>query len=293
MSLSEPATGYRSPDPPPAAGAADAEIDLAAILAAWNAATDRLQKTHEALRAEVCRLSDELEIKNRELARQNRLADLGRMASHVGHEVRNSLMPLTLYLSLLRRRLERDAGSLDIVDKIKAGFTAVEATVNDLLHFTVDRDPRRQSFDVGRLVAEVCESLAPQLTAQGIDTQLDIPAGTHLLADREMFRRALLNLALNAVDAMPDGGELAITAVDVPGALELEVADSGPGVPSDIGRKVFDPFYTTKSGGTGLGLAIVQRIAEVHGGAVTQHNCPQGGAAFTLRIPRRALEAAA
>ena len=80
------------------------DSDLQVVLAAWHEATDRLQHTHEALRNEVSRLTDELEIKNRELARKNRLADLGQMASHVAHEVRNGLAPLTLYLSLLRRK---------------------------------------------------------------------------------------------------------------------------------------------------------------------------------------------
>ena len=78
--------------------------ELETILAAWHEATERLQRTHEALRGEVARLSDELEAKNRELARRNRLADLGQMASHVAHEVRNSLLPMKLYLSLLRRQ---------------------------------------------------------------------------------------------------------------------------------------------------------------------------------------------
>src|SRR5688572_16871708 len=93
-------------------------LELQAILTAWNEATDRLQRTHETLRAEVRRLSDELEAKNRELARKNRLADLGQMASHVAHEVRNSLVPMKLYLSLLSRRLSDDSGSQDIFEKI-------------------------------------------------------------------------------------------------------------------------------------------------------------------------------
>ena len=85
----------------------DRRSQLEQVLAAWHGATLRLEQTHEALRTEVCRLTNELEIKNRELARKHRLADLGQMASHVAHEVRNNLVPLTLYLSLLRRRLTR------------------------------------------------------------------------------------------------------------------------------------------------------------------------------------------
>src|SRR3990170_4193309 len=111
--------------------AALANRDLQTILQVWNEATDRLQRTHEALSAEVHRLNDELEAKNRELARQNRLADLGQMASHIAHEVRNGLVPMKLYLNLLRRRLANDAPSLEIADKVGSGFAALETVVND------------------------------------------------------------------------------------------------------------------------------------------------------------------
>ena len=139
---------------------------------------------------------------------------------------------------------------------------------------------------------EVCESLAPQLAAQGIETYLEIPRGMAVSADRDMLRRALLNLVLNALDAMPDGGELVITACCGPHGFELEVADTGPGIEPSALNRIFEPFFTTKSEGTGLGLAIVLRIAEAHHGDVHAVNCPEGGAAFTLRIPRHATEAA-
>jgi signal transduction histidine kinase len=263
------------------------------VLAAWHAATLRLEQTHAALREEVRRLNGELEVKNRELARQNRLADLGRMASHVAHEVRNSLVPISLYLSLLRRRVQDDSGSCDVVDRIAGGIASLESTVCDLLQFTADRLPRRQDVRPAALVADVLASLQPQLTAQRIAVSVDVPPGIVVSADPDMFRRALLNLALNAVDAMPDGGELTVTAVEAQGGFELEVADSGGGLSDDVKRHAFEPFFTTKSGGTGLGLAIVQRIAEAHGGQVRAQNCPEGGAAFTLRLPRWRREAAA
>jgi two-component system sensor histidine kinase HydH len=100
-----------------------------------------------------------------------------------------------------------------------------------------------------------------------------------------MLRRAVLNLSLNAIDSMPKGGELVITAFDGPRGFVLEVADSGQGLSQQQLKKVFEPFFTTKSHGTGLGLAIVHRIAEAHGGRITACNCPEGGAAFTIEIP--------
>ncbi len=268
--------------------------DLKTVLAAWSTATVRLQQTHEALRAEVRRLTDELEVKNRELARQNRLADLGQMASHIAHEVRNNLVPVTLYLSLLRRRLSDDSGSLDVLDKVEAGFVALDATVNDLLSFTSDRQPQVRWFSVRKLIDDVLAALSPQLSAQGIQAATDVAASLSIAADYGMLRRAVLNLALNAMEAMPGGGELTFTACSGRNGIEIEVTDSGPGLSEEVRRRAFEPFFTTKSSGTGLGLAIVHRIADVHGAEILATNCPEGGAAFILRFPQaKALEAAA
>ncbi len=267
------------------------DADLQTVLAAWHAATLRLEQTHETLQAEVRRLTRELEAKNRELARKNRLADLGQMAAHVAHEVRNSLVPVSLYLSLLRRRIQGDPENLGVLGKIESGFRALDATVHDLLHFTSDRDPHSERFRVRRLLEEIRDSLKPQWSAQAIETTLEVDPELEITADREMLRRALLNLVFNAMDAMPDGGRLRLIAGRGGGAIRLIVADSGPGLSEEMSCRVFDPFFTTKQGGTGLGLAIVDRIAEVHGGSVSVSNAPERGAAFTLEIPQPTSEA--
>jgi signal transduction histidine kinase len=264
------------------------DLDLETILAAWNDATERLERTHQALQEEVRRLSDELEAKNRELARKNRLADLGQMASHVAHEVRNSLVPMKLYLSLLRRRLGGDDGSLDVLDKVTTGFTALEVTVGDLLHFSSQRDARCAVVAIHCLLAEVCQSLAPQLAAQEIDATVDCQSQLTASIDADMLRRGVLNLVLNALDVLPLGGQIVLTACLTRYGLEIEVADSGPGVPESLAERLFEPFFTTKSSGTGLGLAIVERIASAHGGRAVVRNCPEGGAAFTLILPQPA-----
>ncbi|HEX3998335.1 MAG TPA: HAMP domain-containing sensor histidine kinase [Pirellulales bacterium] len=269
----------------------DGSADLQTVLAAWHGATVRLEQTHEALRSEVQRLTQELEVKNRELARKNRLADLGQMASHIAHEVRNSLVPVTLYLSLLRRSISADEGNRELVDKIAAGFTALDATVSDLLNFTADRDPQRQPFAIRELLEDIVGSLAPQFAAQGIQSRLDAATGQVVVADRDMIRRAILNLLLNALDVMPEGGQLVVKASTSPSDLSIEVADSGPGLSPEARQRAFEPFFTTKSNGTGLGLAIVERIAAAHGGEISSSESPLGGAAFALRIPFRRQEA--
>jgi signal transduction histidine kinase len=270
-------------------------LNLEAILAAWQTATQRLERTHAALRDEVVRLTDELAVKNRELARKNRLADLGQIASHVAHEVRNNLVPVSLYAGLLRRRLSDDPGSLDVLARVEAGLTALDVMVNDMLNFTADREPNLSTVRLREIVEGVLDGLRPQLEAQDIRTTVDVPPATIVSADRESLRRAVLNLVLNAVDAQPDGGEIVVTGVAGRDAIELEIADAGPGLSGEASRRAFEPFFTTKSNGIGLGLAIVYRLIEAHGGAVVAQNCPEGGAAFTIRLPRRrfALEAAA
>jgi signal transduction histidine kinase len=262
------------------------ELDLQTILEAWNTATQRLQQTHELLREEVSRLTDELEAKNHELARRNRLADLGQMASHVAHEVRNGLVPMKLYLSLLRRRICEDSGAVDIVDKINSGFSGLETVVNDLLHFAAHRDPQLAEFDLRGLVQDLCESLAPRFETEQIQAVLEFDEPCTIVGDAEMIKRAVLNLVLNSVDAMVSGGTLVITGICSADGYQLEVADSGDGLDEETLQHLFEPFYTTKGHGTGLGLAIVERIAQMHQGAVQAMNCPEGGAAFTLQIPR-------
>jgi signal transduction histidine kinase len=280
--------GGTGPAPP-----TDGTADLESVLAAWHGATVRLERTHKTLREEVARLTTELQTKNRELARKNRLADLGQMASHIAHEVRNNLVPVALYLSLLKRRLSDDSENLEVLKEIESGVSALDVTVNDLLHFTSERDPQLEYFSIRQLVHDVLASLAPQLKAQGIAAVVDVPKEMFVSADRDMFRRALMNLVLNGIDAMPHGGELVVSGYQGPGGLELEIADSGEGLSDEALRRAFEPFFTTKSGGTGLGLAVAYRVAEVHGGNVTAVNCPEGGAAFTICIPPRAMEAAA
>ena len=165
--------------------------------------------------------------------------------------------------------------------------------MNDFLHFTTRGEPRWSSFDVHEVVREVLESFAPQCAARGIVTEADVPAGTRLVADRELFRRALLQLVVNAMDAMPRGGELDVTCWSGPSGLELEVSDSGAGVDEATQSRMFEPHFTTKPDRQGMGLAVVRRVVEAHGGRVWAANCPQGGAALTLAFPQRAMKAAA
>jgi signal transduction histidine kinase len=149
-------------------------------------------------------------------------------------------------------------------------------------------------FSLHELVEEVCLTLGSRLKSQAIRTTIDIHTNLSIVADRELLRRAVRNLVLNAADAMPGGGSLIVTSAISPRMVELEVADTGPALSDEERQQAFELVPTAQRSGTGWGLAVVRRIAEMHGGSVTAANCPDGGVAFTLRIPRAAaLEAAA
>jgi signal transduction histidine kinase len=164
--------------------------------------------------------------------------------------------------------------------------------VTDVLKFTPQRTPRWQTFLVGDLVEEICQALEQPLEAHRIDVDIDVPPNTLLTADRDMFRQALWSLMQNSIDVMPRGGELVITSYESPTGLELEVADSGPGLCEADQHQAFDSTSGGKKKGSS-GLDVVRQIAELHGGSATAMNCPEGGAAFTIKIPRRAMDAAA
>jgi signal transduction histidine kinase len=183
--------------------------------------------------------------------------------------------------------------SRDDFTSIEAGFAAPEATVNDLLSFTSHRQPRWQSFLVCALVEEVCDALAEKIDAQCVELDVDVPPNTVLTADRELIRRAVVDLMLNALAGMPRGGDLVITSYEGSRGFELEIADSGPGLSSEAKKRLFEPANEKLVGDTGPKLSAVFQVAEAHGGMVTAANCPEGGAAFTLRIPRRRAARAA
>ncbi|MGD9722843.1 MAG: PAS domain-containing sensor histidine kinase [Pirellulales bacterium] len=155
------------------------------------------------------------------------------------------------------------------------------------------RPPKLEWLDVRNIVDEVCADLHRELAATQIETTIDVPSPLGAVADRAMIRQAVTNLVRNALEAMPRGGRLEITSYCGPRGLELEVADSGPGLSDDALSRAFEPFYTTKRDAAGLGLAQVRHVAQAHGGDVLAMNCPEGGAAFTLRLPARAHASAA
>ena len=275
---------------------------LAEIIQAYNLVTDRLQKSHESLQAEVVRLRCELASADEQLQRSKRLSALGEMAAGIAHEVRNPLAAIQLYTSMitqdLRDHAEQFPEPLRCAREIASAVRGLDGIVGDVLSFAREIEPDPATHPVADVFERVLASHRPAILAANItvtklyiDTPGDADASAlSVFADPQMLHRALLNLVRNAVDAMaPVSGrrELTLDVREDDDGLTLTIADTGPGVDQDTIDRLFNPFFTTRATGTGLGLAIVHRIIDAHGGTVSVTDNPDAehGAVFEVRLP--------
>jgi signal transduction histidine kinase len=263
--------------------------ELGRIIMAYSEVTDRLQQSHEKLQETVIALREELGEKNRLLERKNRLAALGEMAAGMAHEIRNPLGGIHLYASMLAKDVAQMPPSLELVKKISGGVKRLEALVSQVLAFSRDIIANPVAADLAQIITRAVEMASPKLDAHHVVWEIEGPAEMHVTLDPFLIEQALLNLLLNAAEAMQErGGTLRIVYASGENVqarqLHLVVKDSGPGIPATVLDRTFDPFFTTKDTGTGLGLAIVHRIVEAHEGTIMATNPPGGGAQFEIRI---------
>jgi two-component system sensor histidine kinase HydH len=224
---------------------------------------------------------------------------LSRLLARLAHEIRNPLSSLDIHVQLLEEDLaqagaavrERTAGRLEI---IHGELHRLEHIVEQFLRLSGPSAVTLQPLDLARVAEHVCALLRPEAAARGIAIVLRVPAGLpEFPADSGQLTQALVNLILNAIQALGPGGSIEVTARadEAQDAMLLEVADTGPGIDAEKRAAIFEPFFTTKSEGSGLGLWIVQQIVIAHGGTVEVANRPDGGAVFTMQLPLRGKDA--
>jgi signal transduction histidine kinase len=214
------------------------------------------------------------------------------MLAGIAHEVRNPLGGLELYAGLLRESLAGQGERLAEVARIEREIGYLKNVVTDFLDFARRPAPVPEPVRACELLREVAEVCRP--ASATAELRLECAHELAGLADRAQLRRALLNLARNAVAAAGSSGQVVLAARiarDDPSRIEWEVRDSGPGVPPELRDKIFAPFFTTREKGTGLGLAFVQEIVRDYGGDIVLDQAPEGGARFRFSIPRAAAEA--
>lgn len=227
--------------------------------------------------------------------RQQRIAAMGEMVAQLAHEIRNPLASMELFAGMLREDLEDRPGARNLVDHVVNGVRALSHIVTNMLAFVRPHLPAFATVPIAPIVAESLEFVQPLAQSQGVSLAMDVPRDERVYADPELLRQVFLNLFLNSVQAMPDGGVLRVSLARGPGAngesssdfAGIAVADSGSGIAPDHRDRVFHPFFTTKERGTGLGLAIVHSIIHSHGGTISVESAGPGkGATFTLLLPR-------
>jgi signal transduction histidine kinase len=264
-----------------------------AALAGRVAAGDREARVKPAGPAELRALAEalntmaeRLQRSERQAAESSRLAALGQVAARVAHEIRNPLTAIKMQLQLLA---ESAAGPLgETVTGLLDEVRRLELVVGATLQLARPGPLRRGPADLNAVVGEVLGLLAPQLAHRGVALSTELcPALPPIALDTDRFKQVLLNLLVNAADALPEGGRVRVaTAIDAAGAeARLEVDDSGPGVPPERRAEVFAPGASDKPGGLGLGLRLSRELVELHGGRIELDASELGGARFRVCLP--------
>lgn len=220
------------------------------------------------------------------LAHQAALARVGEMAAVVAHEVRNPLAGIKGAVQVLMSRRAAGDTELPVMRDIVGRIDSLSELINDLMLYARPRPPRFSQVDLRPLLSDAVAVVRRDPAAQSIDITVegdDVSASV----DSEMLRATVLNLVLNAAQAMAGRGTIALKLARADGFAIIEVRDDGPGIPVEIRHKLFEPFFTTKARGGGLGLPIAKRTAELHGGSLDLEWPDAGGTVATLRLPIR------
>jgi len=218
-------------------------------------------------------------------------AELAELAGGFIHEIKNHLSTLGLNLQLLAEDFEepqsqRERRAQDRVQRLQNECQQLIDVSNDFLRFARVQDLQRVPTNVAAVVEEMVDFFGPTARQANIDIKCYLPSDLPLVPlDREMFKQALLNLMLNAEQAMPDGGQLTIQAGHELGWVCLNLIDTGDGMSPEVAAKVFRPFFSTKPGGSGLGLPTVRKIVEGHGGHIDVQSEVGKGTKFTVKLP--------
>lgn len=241
------------------------------------------------------RMMDELEEANErdsvrriQLAHTEKMAAVGTLAAGVAHEVNNPLAGVLCCCENLGVALQGHEEADRSLGLIRDGLQRIERTIQNLLDFSRAREMSLEPTSINHNIQHVLEMTGYQLKAGGVEVVTELNRESPLvLADHFQMEQLLLNLILNAIQAMPDGGRLGLKTSTKDGFVIVEVADTGTGIPPDLQQRIFDPFFTTREvgEGTGLGLTVSDTIVRSHGGRIEVEDGENGGTVFRVRMP--------
>jgi signal transduction histidine kinase len=222
------------------------------------------------------------------LARTERLARVGELAGSVAHEIRNPLCGMLLSIEVLQGRLGGDDSCRALLQNLRHEVERMERIVSNLLHFARDYQPMARRCSIGGVVREALQSLDAPLARKGMQVEMSGLDNCEAEVDAKLVQQVFCNIVLNAIDAAPRGGRLAVSLAVRPAADQVAVSfrDDGQGMDRETLGRIFEPFFTHKAKGAGLGLAVSKKIVEAHGGAMEVVSEPGRGSTFTVVLPR-------
>ncbi len=227
-----------------------------------------------------------------ELELSRRMAAIGRLTAGVGHEVKNPINAIVVHLELLKNKLGADhppaTRHLEVID---AEIHRLDRVVQTLVDFSRPVELRLQEQDLCTVIGDVLALADEELSTRNVKLEGRLPDHPLIVnVDADLLKQAAINVILNGAQAMPDGGALRVTLEEDRKMAVLRIADEGTGIPPEIREKIFDLYFTTKSGGSGIGLAMTYRILQLHHGSVDVQSKVGRGTEFSLRIPLAATE---
>ncbi|MFQ5500221.1 MAG: sensor histidine kinase, partial [Candidatus Zixiibacteriota bacterium] len=231
--------------------------------------------------------SRQLRAAQQQLVHTERLAALGEMSAKVAHEVNNPLGIIKNYIQLLKRKSNDPEQTGEYIDVVGQEIDRIARIVRELLDFYRPVSPSFSQIDLSQVIDDVLLLMERQLRDQSISATRDYSAKLCLVqGSKENLKQVFLNIVINAIDVMPDGGELGINLFTRGDNLVTTIYDTGPGVKPEIIPHIFEPFFTTKEAGhgTGLGLSVCYGIIKKHQGSITYQNRKTGGC-FTIELP--------
>jgi signal transduction histidine kinase len=223
----------------------------------------------------------------RELQTADRLAAISRVSSGVAHEVKNPLNAILLHVEVAKAKLARgDTQVIPQMEIISREILRLDRVVKTFLDFTRPMELNLATVPVQNLVDEIVDLARPQAEALKIRVMVAQAAdGVDVRVDSDLLKQAVLNIAVNAMQAMPDGGELRFESSATADMAEIRISDSGPGIPPQLREKIFTLYFTTKKEGSGIGLAMTFRIVQLHDGTIDFTSELGKGASFSIRLP--------
>jgi signal transduction histidine kinase len=252
----------------------------------------RLMGSHlRNLMSDVSDTRSRLEQSRDRLMAAEKLASVGKLAASVAHEIRNPLTAIKMWLFTIREAADGNAELDRKLGIIAEEVERLESIVRNLLEFSRPPALDTRPHSIAEMIEQTLVLISPRLAERRIHVLQPMEKGLPpVIADASQFRQVLLNLFENAIDAMPEGGEIRVstTAETDAGGQSMEVVrvrDTGHGMPPDVQRRVFEPFFTTKELGTGLGLCIAARVMARHGGALVLESSTEKGTCFAVWVP--------